>query len=80
MHVPDGFLDLPTALGAAALALGGLAVAIPRLERQLPPQRVPLLGLAGAFVFAAQMLNFPVGGGTSGHLIGSVLVTALLGP
>lgn len=80
MHVPDGFLDGPTALGCAALAVTGLAVALPRVERQLPPRRVPLLGLAGAFVFAAQMLNFPVGGGTSGHLVGSVLVTALLGP
>lgn len=80
MHIPDGFLDARTALAAAGLALAGLAVALPRVERCLPPQRTPLLGLGGAFVFAAQMLNFPIGGGTSGHLIGSVLITALLGP
>jgi cobalt/nickel transport system permease protein len=80
MHVPDGFLDLPVALGTAAIAVAGIAVAVPRVERTLPPRRVPLLGLAAAFVFAAQLVNFPVGGGTSGHLVGGVLVTALLGP
>ena len=80
MHIPDGFLDAKTAIAAGLAAVAGLAIAVPRLERTLPPRQVPLLGLSAAFVFAAQMLNFPVGGGTSGHLIGSVLVTALLGP
>lgn len=80
MHIPDGFLDTRTALAATGVSLAVLAVALPRVERDLPPQRTPLLGLGGAFVFAAQMLNFPIGGGTSGHLIGSVLITALLGP
>lgn len=80
MHIPDGFLDTKTAVAAALVAAGGLAVALPRVQRQLPPAKVPLLGLTAAFVFAAQMLNFPVGGGTSGHLVGSALATALLGP
>ncbi len=80
MHIPDGFLDAKTTLAAGVLAAGALGVALRRARRELPPQRVPLLGLAAAFVFAAQMLNFPVLGGTSGHLIGAVLTAALLGP
>lgn len=79
MHIPDGFLDLKTAVTAAALAAGGLGLALNQAKRELPPRRVPLLGLGAAFVFAAQMVNFPVAGGTSGHLIGGALVAALLG-
>jgi cobalt/nickel transport system permease protein len=80
MHIPDGFLDAKTALAGAALSCLGLGVALREVQRRLPPARVPLLGLSTAFVFAAQMLNFPVAGGTSGHLLGAVLVTVLLGP
>ena len=80
MHIPDGFLDGKTAVATGVLAVTGLAVALRHARLHLPPRRVPLLGLAAAFVFAAQMLNFPVAGGTSGHLIGAVLVAALLGP
>ncbi len=80
MHIPDGFLDLKTSLAADALAVGALTLALRDARRTLPPRRVPLLGLAAAFIFAGQMLNFPVVGGTSGHLVGSVLAAALLGP
>jgi cobalt/nickel transport system permease protein len=80
MHIPDGFIDLRTAAAAAVLAGVGIAIALRDVRRQLPPRRVPLIGLAAAFVFAAQMLNFPVAAGTSGHLIGAVLVCVLLGP
>ena len=80
MHIPDGFLDAKTAVVTGMLAAAGLSVALRRARRTLPPGRVPLLGLSAAFVFAAQMVNFPVVGGTSGHLIGAVLVGALLGP
>ena len=80
MHIPDGFLDAKTAATTGVLAAGGITLAVRQLRRQLPPQRVPLLGLAAAFVFAAQMLNFPVAGGTSGHLVGSALIAVLLGP
>jgi cobalt/nickel transport system permease protein len=80
MHIPDGFLDAKTALAAGGLAAAGVGVALRQARRQLPARHVPLLGLAAAFVFAAQMLNFPVGGGTSGHLIGGVLTAVLLGP
>ncbi len=80
MHIPDGFLDLKTSLAADALSAGALALALRDARRTLPPRRVPLLGLAAAFIFAGQMLNFPVAGGTSGHLVGSVLAAELLGP
>ena len=65
---------------SAGLAVVGLGFALRRARQTLLPQRVPLLGLAAAFVFAAQMLNFPVAGGTSGHLLGGVLSAVLLGP
>lgn len=80
MHVPDGFLDPKTALATGVLAAAGVGLALQVTHRTLPPSRVPLIGVASAFVFTAQMLNFPVVGGTSGHLIGAVLAAVLLGP
>jgi len=80
MHIPDGFLDARTAAVSAGMAAAGVAVALRSVRRSADARRVPLIGLAAAFVFAAQMLNFPVAGGTSGHLIGAVLVAVLLGP
>ncbi len=80
MHIPDGFIDGKTAAATALLSAAGVGVALRQARRRLPPRRVPLLGLAAAFLFAAQMVNFPVAGGTSGHLVGGVLVAALLGP
>jgi cobalt/nickel transport system permease protein len=80
MHIPDGFIDGKTAAATAVLSVTGVGLALRRVKRELPPRKVPLLGLAAAFLFAAQMLNFPVAAGTSGHLIGGVLVAALLGP
>ena len=80
MHIPDGFLDAKTLALTGALSAGGLAVAARQVNRTLPRNKIPLMGLGAAFVFAAQMLNFPVAGGTSGHLLGGVLAAALLGP
>jgi cobalt/nickel transport system permease protein len=80
MHIPDGFIDGKTAATTALLSATGVGLALRQVRRRLPPRRVPLLGLAAAFLFAAQMVNFPVAGGTSGHLVGGVLVAALLGP
>ena len=80
MHIPDGFLDAKTAVISAGMAVAGIGVALRAVRRASAARRVPLIGLAAAFVFAAQMLNFPVAGGTSGHLIGAVLVAVLLGP
>ncbi len=80
MHLPDGFLDAKTAIAGGVLAATGLGIALRTVRQCLPPRRVPLLGMASAFVFAAQLINFPVAGGTSGHLIGAVLTAVLLGP
>lgn len=80
MHIPDGFLDAKTVAVTWVLGAGGVALAARHAGTAMPRERVPLVGLAAAFVFAAQMLNFPVAGGTSGHLLGGVLVAALLGP
>ncbi len=80
MHIPDGFLDVRTIATTGALSASGLSVALARLRRGLPRRRIPLMGLTAAFLFAAQMLNFPVAAGTSGHLLGAVLATVLLGP
>jgi len=80
VHIPDGFLDTKTAATAALLSTAAIGVALRSVKRALPPAKVPLMGLTAAFVFAAQMLNFPVAAGTSGHLMGAVLAAVLLGP
>jgi cobalt/nickel transport system permease protein len=80
MHIPDGFLDAKTALATAGLSAAGLGTALRQARLHMPRRSVPMMGLAAAFVFAAQMLNFPVAAGTSGHLVGAVLVAVLLGP
>jgi cobalt/nickel transport system permease protein len=80
MHIPDGFINLPTSAGFGAAAAGGLWYSLRRAAAFLDDRRIPLAGLAAAFVFAAQMINFPVAGGTSGHLLGGVLAAVLLGP
>ncbi|MFT3783831.1 MAG: energy-coupling factor ABC transporter permease [Nibricoccus sp.] len=79
MHVPDGFIDLKTAVAASTLAVAGVGIALRQVKKNLPARRIPLLGLGAAFTFAAQMVNFPVIGGTSGHLVGGTLIATLLG-
>jgi len=80
VHVPDGFIDAPVSLAAGAVAVAGMAVCVRGARRELDDRTAPLAGLVAAFVFAAQMLNFPVAGGTSGHLLGGALAAALVGP
>lgn len=80
MHVPDGFLDAPTSVGTAVVAAGVVALSLRRARHELDDRAAPLAGLVAVFVFAAQMLNFPVGAGTSGHLIGATLAAVLVGP
>ncbi len=80
MHIPDGFLDLKTWTASAAVGAGLVTYSLTRARNELEERRLPLVGVMAAFVFAAQMVNFPVGGGTSGHLIGAVLAAATLGP
>jgi cobalt/nickel transport system permease protein len=80
MHIPDGFLS-PEVAGATALAsAAAVGYGLRTASDTLDERRVPLLGVTGAFVFAAQMLNFPVAGGTSGHFLGAALAAILLGP
>jgi cobalt/nickel transport system permease protein len=80
MHIPDGFLATDVALACAVPAAAAVAFSIKRADVDLDDRRVPLLGVTAAFVFAAQMLNFPVAGGTSGHFLGAALAAVLLGP
>ena len=80
MHVPDGFLDAPTSAATAAVAAGGVALALRGARGELDERTAPLAGLTAAFVFAVQMVNFPVGAGTSGHLMGGLLAAVLVGP
>jgi cobalt/nickel transport system permease protein len=80
MHIPDGILSAPI-LGGFGLASGiGVLISAKRAESSTQPHRLPLLGVLGAFVFAAQMVNFPVGPGASGHLLGGALLAATIGP
>ncbi len=80
MHVPDGFIDAPTSAVTAVVAAGALAVSLRGARRELDEKTAPLAGLVAAFIFAVQMLNFPVAAGTSGHLLGGALAAILVGP
>lgn len=80
MHVPDGFLDAPTTVTTALVAAGAVGVSLRRSRAELDDRTAPLAGLVATFVFAAQMINFPVAAGTSGHLIGATLAAVLVGP
>jgi cobalt/nickel transport system permease protein len=80
MHVPDGFLDAPTSVATGAVAVVAVGVALRGARRELDDKTAPLAGLVATFVFATQMLNFPVGAGTSGHLLGGALAAILVGP
>jgi cobalt/nickel transport system permease protein len=80
MHIPDGFLSTDVAAACAVPAIAAVGYGLRRANVDLDDRRVPLLGVTAAFVFAAQMLNFPVAGGTSGHFLGAALAAVLLGP
>jgi cobalt/nickel transport system permease protein len=80
VHVPDGFLEAPTALAAGAVAAGAVAIALKKSRAELDDLTAPMAGLTASFVFAAQMINFPIAAGTSGHLMGGALTAALVGP
>lgn len=80
MHLPDGFLSAPVWASLDGLAAITLGACVVRLERGLADETVPRMGMLAAFVFAAQLVNVPVGGGTSGHMLGGVLVASMIGP
>jgi len=80
VHIPDGFINAPTSLAAGAVAAGGVGVSLRRAAHTLQERQAPLAGLVAAYIFAVQMLNFPVAAGTSGHLLGGALAAVLVGP
>lgn len=80
MHVPDGFIDIPVSIATGAIAVAGVSVCLRGARRELDDRTAPLAGLVAAFIFAVQMLNFPVASGTSGHLLGGTLAAMLVGP
>lgn len=80
MHIPDGFIDLKTSAAVATAGVIGVGAALRGAKNQLTEKSAPLAGLTAVFVFAVQMLNFPVAAGTSGHLLGGALAAVLVGP
>ena len=80
LHIPDGFLSLPVAVAGWLLACAALSLALRKAQAQFDERLAPLAGVMAAFIFAAQMINFPVAGGTSGHLLGAALAAIVLGP
>src|ERR1700677_4358325 len=80
MHIPYNFLSPPVWATFDAIAIPAVGLMVRQASRQMDDTRIPLLGVMGAFVFAAQMINFPVGIGTSGHLVGGALLAFTLGP
>ena len=80
LHIPDGFVSAPVAGVGWVLAAAAIALAARRADKNLDERAAPLMGVMAAFIFAGQMINFPVAGGTSGHLVGGALAAILLGP
>ncbi len=80
MHISDGIINAPVSIGFGVLAAAGVGLAASRARRHLDDRTAPMTGLVAAFVFAVQMLNFPILPGVSGHLLGGALATLLVGP
>jgi len=80
MHIPDGFVDLKTAVATGVLSAGGLAGAIYGVKRYFKARVITMMGVMSALIFALQMINFTIPGGTSGHLLGGALAAIILGP
>lgn len=80
LHIPDGFVNVPVGVVGWLLTIGVVWLATQQTQSSLGERQIPLVGILAAFIFAAQMINFPVAGGTSGHLLGGALAAILLGP
>ena len=80
MHIPDGFVDLKTAITTGVLSAGGVAASIYKIKKIFKAKVIVLMGMMAALIFALQMINFTIPGGTSGHLLGGALVVIALGP
>ncbi len=80
MHIPDGFLDAKTWISMSVITTAIIGWSLKKTNESIGEKQVPLMGISAAFIFAAQMLNFPIAGGTSGHFLGGCLAALLLGP
>lgn len=80
LHIPDGFLNVAVSVVCWIITIVTLSLAVSKTNKSLGEKQIPLMGVMAAFIFAAQMINFPVAGGTSGHLLGGVLASIVLGP
>ncbi len=80
MHIPDGFLSIPVAASTYVISGSWVGYSIKRVREEAGEKAIPTMGVLAAFIFAAQMINFPVAGGTSGHLVGGTLIAILFGP
>src|SRR5512134_906926 len=80
MHIPDGFLSALVLAVCWGISVIVIAYAFVRVKRDMDERKVPSMGVVAAAIFAGQMLNFPVAGGTAGHLLGAALAMILLGP
>jgi cobalt/nickel transport system permease protein len=80
LHIPDGFVNAPVAIIGYVLAIVFISIAVRRTNKQMGEKAAPLMGVLAAFIFAGQMINFPVAGGTSGHLLGGTLAAIIIGP
>jgi cobalt/nickel transport system permease protein len=80
VHIPDGFINAGVSAGAGVISIAGISYSLKRAKETLDEKAAPLAGLVAAFIFAVQMLNFPVAAGTSGHLLGGALAAILVGP
>lgn len=80
LHIPDGFLNVTVSVICWVITVIVIGVAVSRTNKALGEKQVPLMGIMAAFIFAAQMINFPIAGGTSGHLLGGALAAIVLGP
>lgn len=80
LHIPDGFINVQISLIFGFLTVLLIALCLKRAKAQLDDRVAPMAGLAAVFIFAMQMINFPVAAGTSGHLIGAAIAAVLIGP
>src|SRR3990172_4879992 len=80
MHIPDGFISGTINLAGFGISAAGCSYSIRKINKTMNERQIPLLGVTSAFIFAAQMLNFPIAGGTSGHFLGALMAAILMGP
>jgi cobalt/nickel transport system permease protein len=80
MHIPDGFVDLKTVITTSIVSAGGLGASIYKVKKIFKARTIAIMGVLAALIFALQMINFSIPGGTSGHLLGGALSSVIVGP